>query len=713
MPTPGQLILLAVAIAVLTIGGVASLGRARGERRILPLLARTGLVGGILACLGLLVWRIISNHQWVPLGDNFDALISLAILLAVFVLYVQRSGRLGGLDWFVMPVVELLLIVALLLGRREYKPYSSLVRGTWLWVHYATAFLGAAAFAIAAAAGAMYVLTSRKLRSKELVGPQFGSLERLEHLTMDVRGPGLRAFDGRSPDRGGADALGEQDDLALENRLGDGGLARLCGRAPRPNPPQLSRAQSRRPEHLRVSPDDWHGCRGVGDRRHAVRHRLLLLGLNHSTAPLDVRERLAFSVPQRDAAIAAFRQRFPEAEAVLVSTCNRVELYAARAIHAQPRPEQIIEFFSTFHSIPADSFQSHLYQKADQEAVHHLFSVVASLDSMVVGETQILGQVREAYDAAKASAATGSLLNPLFQRALAVGKQVMHETSIGEGRLSIASVAVDYARRIFDRFQDKTVLNIGAGKMATLVLKHFQELRPRSLLICNRDPEKAIALAGRFGGTPAPFEQLSEHLVAADIVVSSTGSSDPIITRKQFEGLLRPRRYRPIFLIDIALPRDIEASVGELENVYLYNIDDLQQVVAQTQVHRRDALDAARALVAKQVEEFFAWARARELGPVIEQLSRRYHRIAQEEVGRTLHKLPNITDVEKGHLEELARRLVNKLLNDPIQTLRKGDATHGATVQYLRAMEKLFRLGDDSNSSDGEEMNEKLDEPSE
>jgi glutamyl-tRNA reductase len=317
---------------------------------------------------------------------------------------------------------------------------------------------------------------------------------------------------------------------------------------------------------------------------------------------------------------------------------------------------------------------------------------------MVLGETQILGQVREAYDAAREAGSAGAVLHPLFQRAIAVGKQVMTQTTLGEGRLSVASVAVDYARQIFDHFNDKTVLCIGAGKMATLVLQSFSALRPGRLLVCNRSIEKAEGLAGRFGGKAAPMERISEHLVAADIVITSTGASDPIITRSQFEHLLRQRRYRPIFLIDIALPRDVEPAVGEIENVYLYNIDDLQKVVAATQSSRQGAIAAARAIVDQQVTEFLTWSRAREIGPVIDQLYQRYHEVAQAEVMRTINKLPNLSAAEKEVVEHLARRIVNKLLHDPIQTLRSSKGLHGSTPQYLHALERLFKLTEESGA---------------
>lgn len=423
--------------------------------------------------------------------------------------------------------------------------------------------------------------------------------------------------------------------------------------------------------------------------------RLFLLGLNHTTAPLDVRERLAFNAQQRAEAVARFRQRFQNCELVLLSTCNRVEFYTARAVHGHPRTEEVIEFLAEFHSIEPAKFAPHLYQKAEREAVEHLFHVASSLDSMVLGETQILGQVRDAYETCKGLSSVGPMLNPLFQRAIAVGKEVMHGTALNEGRLSVASVAVDYAKGIFDHFDDKTVLCIGAGKMASLVLQSFASLRPGRLLICNRSPEKAAALATRFGGQQVPFENLAEHLVAADIVITSTGAAHPIITRQLFEGLRKRRRYRPIFLIDIAVPRDVEATVGDLDGAYLYNLDDLQQVVSQTQAQRTDAIGSARAIVRKHIESFIAWHRQRELGPAIHRLYNRYHAIAQEELARTLNKLPNVTEAERAHLEDLARRIVNKLLHDPVQTLRHAGADHASAVPYLHALEKLFQLGDE------------------
>ena len=427
--------------------------------------------------------------------------------------------------------------------------------------------------------------------------------------------------------------------------------------------------------------------------------RLLLLGLNHSTAPLDVREKLAFSGGERSHALTALRQRFPDTEAVLLSTCNRVELYVARPVHGHPRPEEMIEFLAALKRVPANTFQSHVYEKSERDVIEHLFSVSGSIDSMVIGETQILGQVREAYESARDLGCTGGALNPLFQKAVAVGKQVMTETTIAEGRVSVGSVAIDCARRIFDHFNDKTVLTIGAGKMAALVLQGFAHLAPKRLLVCNRDSAKAQALAERFNGQPVAFDALDEYLIAADVVISSTAAPQPFITRSRFESLLKDRRYRPIFLIDIALPRDVEPAVGELENVYLYNLDDLQHVVSTTRSTRAGVVDDAKKIIHQQVDSYLASQRAREMGPLIDRLYQKHHELARAELERTVARLPNLTESDRAQLEELTRRIVNKMLHDPIKALRESGNPHPPAGSYLHALEKLFQLGTEADDA--------------
>lgn len=420
--------------------------------------------------------------------------------------------------------------------------------------------------------------------------------------------------------------------------------------------------------------------------------RLLLMGLNHATAPVAVRERITLDVAGCREAMRAFRGKFPRAEVVILSTCNRVELYSARAVHEHPRGDELIQFLADLRDLPVELLRPHLYEKANRDVVTHLFRVASSLDSMILGETQILGQVRHAYEMAKAEGAVGAMLNPLFQRAVGVGKTVLSQTAIAEGRLSVASVAVDYARRIFQRFDDKTVLSVGAGKMGVLVLQHFARLSPGRLVVCSRELERAQRVAGQFGGAGLPMDQLDEALASADIVVTSTGATRPVITRRQFEPILRMRHERPIFLIDIAVPRDVEAEVGQLEQVHLYNLDDLQQAVSGTRDSRRQAIADAEKLVADAVEEFVTWAQTRQLGPLIEQLYERSHRMALEEVERMVGRRADASPQDRAQLEELARRIVNKLLHDPVQQLRTRDDQAVSGGAYVHAMQKLFRL---------------------
>jgi glutamyl-tRNA reductase len=430
--------------------------------------------------------------------------------------------------------------------------------------------------------------------------------------------------------------------------------------------------------------------------------QLLLVGLNHVTAPLSVREQLAFDAGQQRAALESFKQRFAGCEAVLLSTCNRVELYVASA-DEQPAPsvDELERFVAELRDVPAEQFRSHAYEKSERGAIEQLFNVATSLDSMVLGESQILGQVRQAYELARDAGTVGAALNPLFQRAIAVGRDVMAQTALGDGRVSIAGVAVQCARRIFETFTDKCVLCIGAGKMSVLVLQHFASLHPKRLLICNRALDKARGLAARFNGEPVDFASLDQHLALSDIVITSTGSPHPIITRRQIDSVLKRRRYRAMFLIDIAVPRDVEPALGENEHIYLYNIDDLQSVVSATQAQRTDAIDAARVIVARHVNEFLILRRRRTLGPEIELLYQRSHALARQELARTVAKIPNLSDAERAHLEELTRRIVNKLLHDPVSALEQADAQqHAVTPQYLHAIEKLFRLDQDISASD-------------
>ena len=431
--------------------------------------------------------------------------------------------------------------------------------------------------------------------------------------------------------------------------------------------------------------------------------RLLVVGLNHRTAPLDLRETVAFTPAQAVAATKAFRVKFPQAELVILSTCNRVELYLARPVSAEPTLESAAAFVAEFHGLAAGQLQGHLYHHEDRAMIEHLFTVTSSLDSMVVGETQILSQVKHAYlhgcdPTIGPEGGVGKVLHALFQRALAAAKDVHEKTRLSTGHLSVASVAVDLAASVFDRFDDKTVLCLGAGEMAALMLRHMAELKPRHMLIANRSPERAQLLAAEFSAGEVkaearPFEELDALLAGADILLTSTGATEPIITGERFKAALKPRRYRPIVMVDIAVPRDIEAAVANLSNVYLYNIDDLQEVAAGNRGKRDQEIATARELLTSHVDDFVRWFAARDVGPLVKALYEQANAIAQAELETHLSRHPEASAEERAELERLAHRLVGKLLHGPVtQLTTRAEAT--ARPMLAAAMRKLFDIPD-------------------
>ncbi|MEI8195650.1 MAG: glutamyl-tRNA reductase [Phycisphaerae bacterium] len=425
--------------------------------------------------------------------------------------------------------------------------------------------------------------------------------------------------------------------------------------------------------------------------------RLLVVGLNHRTAPLAVREAVAFSPSNLPEALAAFRQRFPHSEIVILSTCNRVELYLSRPVAGEPRFEHIAEHLAQIRTLEASELLGHLYHHEDRAMVEHLFQVASSLDSMVVGETQILAQVKQAYQAACDAQSVGPMLHGLFQRALAAAKAVHEQTELASGRISIASVAVDLSRSVFDTFEDKTVLCIGAGEMAQLMLKHLQGLGPKRIIVTNRSFDRAEALAATCGATAAPLDQLDDLLIAADIVLTGTGSPEPIITAARFKALLKPRRYRPVVMVDIAVPRDVEEAVGKLNNVYLYNVDDLQQIAATNMERRSGEIERSRTLLAEHVSAFLCWYAGRNMGPLVKALYHRSGVLAKAELAEYMGRHPELTEAQRHDLERLAHRLVHKLLHEPVSQMT-AESQNAARPMLAVAVRKLFALGEDGET---------------
>jgi glutamyl-tRNA reductase len=327
--------------------------------------------------------------------------------------------------------------------------------------------------------------------------------------------------------------------------------------------------------------------------------RIIVLGVDHRSAPTAVREALAFEGERLRRGLDALKDSAPDAEFALLSTCNRVELYAAAAA-AVPDREALAASLARFHGVPVAMLGGHLVARRDGAAVAHLFRVAAGLESLVPGEGQILGQVRDAYRLASECKAVGPVLHYVFQQALRVGKRVRAETGLGRGRCSVASVAVDVARAVFDRFEDKAVLVIGAGSMGELALRHLAALRPGALLVTNRDPARAHAVAARWGGRVTPFDRLYDALTEADVVLSATAAAEPIVTADRYARVQRRRGNRLAVVLDLAVPRDFDPGVGALERVVLYNVDDLRARAEENLRGRLAELDGARLIVGRE-----------------------------------------------------------------------------------------------------------------
>jgi glutamyl-tRNA reductase len=420
---------------------------------------------------------------------------------------------------------------------------------------------------------------------------------------------------------------------------------------------------------------------------------LRAIGCNVESASVELREKLAFDSAKLAHALAEIPARYG-AEAVVLGTCNRVEIYLARPEEEAPVHSPLIaEFLAEVHGVPAEDVQSHLYEHADAEAVRHVFRVASGLDSVVIGETQIVGQVKEAFDAAQKAGATGPLLNALFPGALRVSKRVRGETAVAQGHVSVSSAAVDYLRPIFETFTDKVVLVIGTGEMGRLTLNHIRELNPARVLVTNRNPERAASVAAESGGQVVPWEQLDDALVQADIVLSTTGAPQPIVERRWFDQRVRPRRGgRTLVVFDMAVPRDFDPRLHDGDRVSVFNVDDLTRVADQAAAQRRKHVPAAEAIVAGEVAKFVQdWARRKD-GPVIGQLNAEADRVRDAVLLPLLAKLNGkLTPAELEYLEGAFRLFQNKLLHGPIAALQEASrAGHGGTLRD--ALMKLFGL---------------------
>ncbi len=420
---------------------------------------------------------------------------------------------------------------------------------------------------------------------------------------------------------------------------------------------------------------------------------LRAIGCNVGSAPVELREKLAFDPAKLARALNELPARYG-AEAVILGTCNRVELYIARADTAAPIHSPLIaEYLSEIHGVPAETIQDHLYEHADAEAVRHVFRVVSGLDSIVLGEGQIAGQVKEAFETAQRNNATSILLNTLFPAALRVSKRVRTETGIAQGHVSVSSAAVDFVREVFDTFTDKTVLVIGAGKMGRITLQHLQELQPARVLVTNRSLEKARQAAADCGGQAMAWEQLDEALVLADIVLSTTGAPEPIVPRRRFDEKVRPRRgSRALVVFDMAVPRDFDHRLHDGDRISIFNVDDLTRVTDQWKAQRLKHLPAAEAIVSTEVSRFVQDWNRRKDGPVIGQLTAEVDKVRELVVVQLLGKMNDkLSDADRAYIEGAFRLFQNKLLHGPIAALQEASRT-GHSGSLREALMKLFGL---------------------
>jgi len=421
--------------------------------------------------------------------------------------------------------------------------------------------------------------------------------------------------------------------------------------------------------------------------------RIICIGLNHKTAGVELREKLAFDETQSLRAMRKLKANWDAAEFAILSTCNRVELYAARAVHAHPREDELRHWLGEFHRLPVQEYERSLYTLADAKAAEHLFAVAAGLDSLVPGEVQILSQLRQAYALSLKARTAGAVLNELFQTALHAGKRVRAETGIARGRTSVAGVAVDCVRNVLGSLSDKTVVTVGAGEMNLLMGRHPGKLGAGRVLVVNRSLRRARQLARACSGRALPFEELGQALKLADVVLTSTAAGAPIITRKMIDSTQRKRRWRPMLIVDIAVPRDVEASAGGLKNVFLHNIDDLERLVRKNLRNRRSQYAKSEKLIAGHVEKFMLKMNVRNVAPTIEELYRRMREIAEDELDLARNKLRSHPDAEADAeiLERALRRALRRILHPCVTNLRK-EAGNDTARAHVAALRKLFDL---------------------
>ncbi|HSE57299.1 MAG TPA: glutamyl-tRNA reductase [Nitrospiraceae bacterium] len=424
---------------------------------------------------------------------------------------------------------------------------------------------------------------------------------------------------------------------------------------------------------------------------------IITVGLSHKTAPVEIRERLAVPESRLGEALTRLCSYPGIKEGLLLSTCNRVEVYAVvDAVDAGYHRVQ--EFLADTHlSLSSEQLTPHLYWHTGDRAIAHLFRVASSLDSMIVGESQILGQIKDAYDAALTHKATGVVLNKVVKKAISVAKRVRTETKIAETAVSVSYAAVELAKKIFSNLSERTVLLVGAGEMAKLAAKHFVVQGVRHIRVTTRNPVNAIELAKRFNGVPVPFDDFPTEMIASDILLCSTGASHYLITPEQVQYAVRQRMNRPIFLIDISVPRNIDPAVRHIDNAFLFDIDDLKLRVEQNREERLREAEKAESMVAEEVGVLQQWMKSLEVTPTIVALRSKADAVKKAEMERLQARLNQLSPQDQEMVESLASAIVNKLLHGTMVTL-KAEADSSSGALFVEAARRFFNLEEAAGS---------------
>ncbi len=682
--------------------------------------ATTLLVAAACAHVFVIGMQTMAYHH-VPIAGASPAISTFVCLLAIAYLCIETATDERAMGTFVLPLLVALQAVPAI--NPGIEDQAQVLNSAWFGVHVSSLLFAYASFALACVIGVTYVLQFKEIKAKHLGFfytrlPSLQVLDRMNQIAIVfgwvfltiglivgfIWAQQARAYALNDP-RVRAMSLEDPEDLRGAGEL-DGVFIRVVRRPPDrlgrpPDGVSVGARVRHRAAELRADqlfPDDKSqllGVPGVGDGR----MHLLLIGISYKTAPVELRERLDFQSAGLERALSALAGGGITREAAVLSTCNRAELYAACDDVAVTK-EQVLKFIADFHRVDHAEIRPHVYELSDSDAARHLFRVAAGLDSLVVGEPQILGQVKEAHTVATRQRSSGPVLNRLFHTSFAVGKRVRSETGLGSGAVSVGYAAVALARKIFGDLKGRSVLVIGAGEMGKLTALHMKSQGVHHVTIMSRTMGHAARVAEAIGGAAAaPWEERDAALGASDIVITATGAASPILTKAHLETIMRPRRNRPLFLIDIALPRDVESAAGEIEQVFLYNIDDLQATVRENMARRVSEVEHAEAIVGEELKKYEAWFRSRGAIPTVVALRQQFEAIRRSELTRLETKLSTLSPEQRARVDEVTHLIIEKLLLMPTEQLKAvGDPE--SVVVYSEALTRLFGLGERSDEED-------------